>query len=96
MKITLSQGILVNERSKEIDEFANIVKTIESDVIPHKGDFISDSLYGEFNIYEYEVTDIVISYTDNCCQVDLEPMIVGSKELVQRYKDEIAPWHGWE
>ena len=28
MKITLSQGILVNERSKEIDEFANIVKTI--------------------------------------------------------------------
>ena len=49
MKITLSQGILVNERSKEIDEFANIVKTIESDVIPHKGDFISDSLYGEFN-----------------------------------------------
>ena len=78
MKITLSQGILVNERSKEIDEFANIVKTIESDVIPHKGDFISDSLYGEFNIYEYEVTDVVISYTDNCCQVDLEPMIVGS------------------
>lgn len=44
MKITLSQGILVNERSKEIDEFANIVKIIESDVIPHKGDFISDSL----------------------------------------------------
>ncbi len=78
---------------ERVSNLNNKIKNIKE---LHKGDFISDSLYGEFNIYEYEVTDVVISYTDNCCQVDLEPMIVGSKELVQRYKDEIAPWHGWE
>lgn len=96
MKIILLQDILVDEKSKAIGEFANIVKVIESDVIPHKGDFISDSLYGEFNIYEYEVTNVIISYTDNSCQVCLKPIIVGDKKLVQKYKEEIAVWHGWK
>lgn len=94
MKIVLSQGVLVNENSRKFDEFCNITKSIESDAIPHKGDYIEDSLYKD--PYEYEVTNVTLNYQENYCYVSISPMIVDGKDLVKRIKEEIAPLHGWQ
>lgn len=94
MKIVLSQGVLVNENSKKFGEFCNITKSIESNAIPHKGDYIADSLYKD--PYEYEVTNVTLNYQENYCYVTISPMIVGSKDSVKKIKEEIAPLHGWK
>lgn len=94
MKIVLLQEVLLDENRRKFGEFYNITKSIESDAIPHKGDYIEDSLYKD--PYEYEVTNVTLNYQENCCYVRVSPMIVGSKDLVKRIKEELSPLHGWE
>ncbi|MDB5083961.1 MAG: hypothetical protein JWN30_847 [Bacilli bacterium] len=57
--------------------FHDVFKTFGSDVIPHKGDFISDSAFKD--PYEYEVLQVVINYNDNSCFVRIPLIELESK-----------------
>lgn len=91
IKITLDHQIQLQDFR---EGFVNIYKDFESNIIPHKGDFISDTCFKD--PYEHEVIDVVIDYQQNECGVMLKPIIVehNEKEFLLQYV-EMAELHGW-
>lgn len=69
MKIYLSQCISLNTFNK--GNF-RIKKEFESNIIPHAGDKIGDSVWKE--PYEYEVVETIINYSEDECYVELAMM----------------------
>lgn len=69
-------------------------KEMETSVIPHKGDFIEDSLWKDPG--EYEVIETTINYQENYCYVQLKQyeniIPVSRKDEFKR----IAELHGWK
>lgn len=67
-------------------------KTFHSDIIPHKGDFIEDSVWKQ----PCKVFEVTINYEDNTCYVCLEKE---TYNIPETRKDEIAHMiklHNWE
>lgn len=92
MKITLNQIIAL----KNINQgFRCIEKSFESNIIPHKGDFINDSLWKD--PYEYEIGQVTIDYSKNSCEVQLHAIFLESTDEndVKEYV-KIAKLHGWK
>ena len=93
MKIRLIQQILLKDK---LNTFREIYKEFQSNVIPHKGDMIADSLWKDPS--EYEVSEVVIDYTDEVCVVRLPFIELNSEdeEEVRKYIVEIAQKHKWK
>lgn len=92
MKVRLSQVIgLANFKDGHI----SISKEFESNIIPHKGDYIADLVWDE--PYQYKVSEVVIDYSQNTCYVTLAMIVLESSDLqaLKKFK-EIAELHNWE
>lgn len=78
-----------------IPSFRQITKTFESDIIPHTGDYICDSVWKD--PYEQEVLQVTINYQESECYVQL-PVIALDTDRVEAIKEyiEMAKLHEWE
>lgn len=89
MKIFLSQTVKF-----EGDNFPySWTKEYDSELIPHKGDFVEDPLWKD--PYEYEVEHVVMNYNENRCYVTVSAF---KPELPKNRMEEfanIANSHGW-
>lgn len=92
MKIRLSQHIQLMDFN---NGWATITKTFNSTVIPHKGDLITDTVWKD--PYEYEVTEVIISYQFDECYVSLKPVVLktNKKEILKKYIEKVK-LTGWE
>ena len=89
MKVIIAQNI-----NFEGDNFPYMWrKEVETNVIPHKGDLIEDSLFKDPG--EYEVIETTINYQENYCYVLLKQyenvFPVERKDELKR----IAELHDW-
>lgn len=92
MEIILIQQINL----QDIDiGFRQIQKKFNSNIIPHKGDYIADSFWDE--IEEYQVTKVIINYEEDYVRVWLKPMNLetNDKPTLEQYV-KIAKIHRWE
>ncbi|MEC1440555.1 hypothetical protein ABEV79_14895 [Bacillus licheniformis] len=91
MKIRLHQQVCLKDNLRD---FRTLHKEFESNVIPHKGDFIADSLYKD--PYEIEVGEVHINYQRNECNVFLHRIELESNsvEALEDYVD-IGLLHDW-
>lgn len=83
--------VLIQYIESEDDKFPKpIYKALHSDIIPHKGDFISDTLWKE---REYEIDHVTIDYTYKRCEVVLNKC----EEVWNKFDDylKLAETHGW-
>ena len=92
MKISVSQTISLNDFRE--GHFI-IRKEFESNVIPHKGDFLVDSVWKD--PYEYEVVEVQIDYSKDACYVTLSMITFdhNNKEDLKQWHDMVK-LHGWE
>lgn len=91
MKIVLTHQIQLKDYR---NGFVNIYKEFESDVVPHKGDYISDSCFKD--PYEHEVVEVIINYRENECTVSLKPIVANSDDrAVLRNYVEMSELHDW-
>ena len=74
MIIVLTQKITLLKKS----EYTNIIKTFDSNVIPHKGDFIQDLAWKD--PFEYEVEEVTINYEENQCYAELPEILINSND----------------
>lgn len=90
MKIHLNQSVKIIG-----DSFPHFWrKEYESNIVPHKGDFIEDGLWKEPG--EYQVLEVTINYEQNYCFVNIARY---SDEIPEDRKSDfahIAELHGWE
>lgn len=94
MKIILMQSVQLMASNDKIHNARTVMKELESNVIPHKGDFISDSFYKD--PYEYEVVEVTINYQENECYVSIAPIVLNSSDIeLLRKWIEIAKLHKW-
>lgn len=92
MKIILMQQIQLEDFRKG---WRNITKEFESNIVPHKGDLISDSVWKD--PYEYEVVEININYSENECYVSLAPIKLETNDIEHLKKyTEMTKLHHWE
>lgn len=92
MKIILSQYVML----KNIPRTSKLIsKTIESSIIPHTGDYISDVLWK--NPYEYPVLKSIINYELDECYVELPSYELESEneETIKEFI-KMSKSHGWE
>ncbi|NFI05958.1 hypothetical protein FC959_16620 [Clostridium botulinum] len=89
MKIRLAQLISLNPVSKGC---FSMNKEFESDIIPHAGDKIGDSVWKD--PYEHEVIEVVINYQENICYVTLESIELASIQWLDEWR-EMVKLHGW-
>jgi hypothetical protein len=92
MKIILMQEV-------RLEDYQNgscmITKIFESPVIPHKGDYITDSLWKK--PYEQEVVEVNINYQNNECYVSFKPITLKTNSIDRlRNYIEMAKLHEWE
>lgn len=73
MEIILSRLIVLFDNTVTS---RTVTKTFESDVIPHKGDFINSTAF-EID-EEVEVSSVFIDYERNKCYVYLDPLSIES------------------
>lgn len=90
MKVIIAQNIKF-----EGDNFPYMwKKEVETNVIPHKGDFIEDSLFKDPG--EYEVIETTLNYQENYCYVQLKPY----KDIIPVIRRDdfkrIAELHDWQ
>lgn len=92
MEIKISHQIQLKDFRQGL---VNLYKTFESNVIPHKGDFITDSCFKD--PYEHEVIEVIIDYQENKCYVTLKPIVAetNDKQALINYV-KMAELHGWE
>lgn len=92
LKVVLSQHIRLSDFR---DGHTNIYKEFESSVIPHKGDFITDTCFDD--PYEYEVVEVVVNYQHDECLVHLSPIVIESNDnqAILKYVN-MAELHDWE
>ncbi len=69
-------------------------KEYETNVIPHKGDFIEDSIWK--NPGAYEVTEVTINYSEDFCYVYVEKYAHKVPESRKADYAKIAESHGWD
>lgn len=50
-----------------------IYKYFDSDIIPHKGDYICDSVWSDTT--QYKVDEVIIDYASNRCTVTVEKCV---------------------
>lgn len=74
MIVLLTQKITLLKKS----EYTNIMKKFESNVIPHKGDYIEDSVWKD--PFEYQVEEITINYEESECYVELPEVLINSND----------------
>ena len=74
MEIVLTQKITLLKKS----EYTNIMKTFNSNIIPHKGDYIEDIAWKD--PFEYEVKEVTINYEENQCYVELPEILISSND----------------
>lgn len=80
---------------EDIRSYRTIAKSFDSNVIPHKGDFISDTAF--IDPYEYEVIDVTFSDTEDECYVSLSPVVIQTGDINQlKSYIEMTSWHKWE
>ncbi|WDU80050.1 hypothetical protein [Lysinibacillus sp. G01H] len=91
MKIVLNHQVQLKDFR---EGYVNIYKDFESNVIPHKGDYIADLCFKD--PYEYEVIEVIINYQENECNVTLKPLIAAhnDKDFLLRYV-EMSEHHDW-
>jgi len=92
MKIILSQQLNTGVASPE-NKFINIYKTFDSVTIPHKGDFIDDSLWKD--PYHYEVAEVIINYANNTCFIEMFAYKLPSNDAVDQMVQLAENSHGW-
>jgi hypothetical protein len=92
MKIRLSQVISLKTYSEGT---ISISKEFQSNIIPHKGDMIGDSVWKD--PYEHEVDEVIIDYSQDTCFVSLEmiKMDHDNIEVLKEWK-QMVKLHGWE
>lgn len=90
MKICISQQIIPKS---DFRKFKQISKEFESNIIPHKGDKISDRFFKDPT--EYDVVECIIDYQENKCYVALAPINVETESEVT-YQINVAKAHGWK
>lgn len=92
MKIRIVQQVSIVDRP---ETYKNVFKDFESDLIPHKGDFISDSAFKD--PYEYEVHSVTIDYDVNLAQVLIHrvELETDKEEAVKEYINMMKK-HGWK
>jgi hypothetical protein len=75
--------------------FKQIRKTFNSNIIPRKGDYISDILWEEPD--KYEVTQVIINYQEAHVQVWVQPIRLetNDKEALEKYNEK-AKSYKWE
>lgn len=90
MKISISQVVTLNTFSK-----GNYLmrKEFESNIIPHVGDYIEDSVWEE----ETEVVNVTINYNDDTCYVTLKELKFDHdrKEILKEHFNMVK-LHGWK
>lgn len=74
MMVLLIQKITLLRKS----EYTNIMKTFESNIIPHKGDYIEDSAWND--PFEYQVQEVTLNYEENECYVELPEILINSND----------------
>ena len=92
MKVTLVQEVQLKNLKNGCKE---IRKTFDSNIMPHEGDFVADSVWQDS--YEYRVSEIVINYEENNVHVFLDPVILetNNNEALNEYY-EMVKLHNWE
>lgn len=81
---------------KDIDNgFRQIQKKFNSNIIPHKGDYISDGAFDDPD--EYEIINVIIDYQENYVQVWLEPINLETNDKgdLEKYV-EMTKLYNWE
>ncbi len=92
MEIILIQQINL----KNIDNgFKQIQKKFNSNIIPHKGDYISDMVWKETD--EYEVIKVIINYQEDYVHVWLQPINLetNDKSDLEQYV-KMTKFHRWQ
>lgn len=91
MNIILSQAVMLEDFRKG---HVNIYKEFTSNVIPHKGDYITDTCFKD--PYEFEVVQVVLNYQQDECMVYLPPIIIESddKQALLNYVN-MTELHNW-
>ena len=69
-------------------------KEIETDIIPHKGDFIEDSLWKDPG--EYEVVETLINYSEDYCMASVEKYCIKIPADRREEFEHMAELHGWK
>ncbi|MED4267331.1 hypothetical protein [Priestia megaterium] len=92
MEIILSQLVHLEPMN---EGWTTVKKSFESNVIPHKGDYITDSVWKADD--EQEVASVEINYQENYCYVHLKPIeLKTNDENVLRDYVKMTKLHGWE
>ncbi|WP_214770837.1 hypothetical protein [Exiguobacterium sp. s133] len=91
MKIVLYQTVHLKTFNKGSTV---LTKFFESNTIPHKGDFIEDSIWKAGD--DQEVQSVVINYQKNVCYVNLSPVTLNTEDKVKLTEYEnMAKLHEW-
>lgn len=91
MKVILSQVIGLKTWNKGC---FNMRKEFDTDIIPHVGDSIGDSVWKD--PYEYKVIEVIINYQEDKCYVVLDCIKFDhdDKEILSQWCDMVK-LHGW-
>lgn len=91
MKVVLYQTVQLKIFNKGWTTF---IKSFESSTIPHKGDFIEDTIWKADDFQE--VQSVVINYQNNFCYVNLPLVILNTEDRVKLTEYEnMARLHNW-
>ena len=92
MEITLLQQILLKGKP---NTYRSLYKKFKSNIIPHKGDMITDSVWKD--PYQYEVHEVAINYDANECYVTLGCIELDSVNMEHiKHYIKMAKLHRWE
>ncbi|MFC3040855.1 hypothetical protein ACFOGI_11405 [Virgibacillus xinjiangensis] len=87
--VTSTKGEQVNAPSKLM------MKTVESDIRPIKGDILDDPGFDPGFHNGYEVVKVTIRYASNECFVSLTPLLMDREEIsMESYVERLAA-NGW-
>ncbi|WP_456276358.1 hypothetical protein [Bacillus sp. AK128] len=91
MKINLIIFITSTKAGNENSRSEMVMKTIESQIRPVKGDIIDDSGFDSRFHNGYEVVKVTINYETNECYVSLSPLAIEVEEIgIDDYLDKLV------
>lgn len=92
MKITICRTLWLKEIASKT---RSVTKTFESEIVPHKGDYIYSSAFHRDE--EVEVVQVFIDYENNECMVYLKPFSIDSEDM-EHLKNLVDVYllHDWE
>ncbi|MGM0845674.1 MAG: hypothetical protein ACQEUT_11910 [Bacillota bacterium] len=81
--------------TKEKNVAETLIKTIQSDIRPMKGDILEDPGFDSSFHNGYEVVKVTIDFDGNACWVSLSPLLIEKEEMkFTAYIDKLKK-HGW-